>query len=33
MYNRHILINHKIFNKHIRKRLIQLSKFQKNFKK
>jgi hypothetical protein len=29
VYNRHILIIHKIFNKHIRKRLIQPSKFQK----
>ena len=32
MYNRHILIIHKIFNKHIRKRLIQPSKFQKILK-
>nr|DAM62183.1 MAG TPA: hypothetical protein [Caudoviricetes sp.] len=32
MYNRYILI-HKIFNKHIRKRLIQPSKFQKILKK
>nr|DAE15823.1 MAG TPA: hypothetical protein [Siphoviridae sp. ctu9a31] len=33
MYNRRILIIHKIFNKHIRKRLVQPSKFQKILKK
>nr|DAU33815.1 MAG TPA: hypothetical protein [Caudoviricetes sp.] len=33
MYNRHILINRKIFNKHIRESAVRLNKFQKKFKK
>nr|DAG57370.1 MAG TPA: hypothetical protein [Caudoviricetes sp.]DAH49528.1 MAG TPA: hypothetical protein [Caudoviricetes sp.] len=32
MYNRHILINHKIFNKHIRESASRLNKFQKFLK-
>ena len=32
MYNRHILINHRIFNKHIRESAVRLNKFQKILK-
>lgn len=32
MYNRHILIIHKIFNKHIRESAVRLNKFQKILK-